>query len=204
MAGVLTIISGLLHLLPAAYTHWSAFPPLETLFFITVGIAQIGWAYRFIKKPDEWGYRLGLVINGGTAFFWILTRTLPAPFQAGPEHVDLLSGVIFLMQMGAVISLLFWEEITDKIHLMRNTSFALITMLVIGSGLYGVTNMMEGLFPERQFSHAHGGDAEAGHAEGEDEEGKMQVMMEGEKPHMENEGIDNEADLEHADDGHGH
>ncbi len=204
LAGVLTIMSGLLHLLPAAYTHWSAFPPLETLFFITLGIAQITWAYRFIKRPNEWGYRLGLVLNGGTAFFWILTRTLPAPFQAGPEHVDLLSSIIFLMQLGAVISLLFWEEITDKVHLMRNTLFAIVTMLVIGSGLYGATNMMEWVFPERQFSHAHEGDEEHGHEKSTTPAGEMEMMMKNAEPHME---IDNglhDDDPGHLDDGHGH
>jgi hypothetical protein len=206
LAGVLTIISGLLHLLPAAYTHWSAFPPLETIFFITLGLAQIIWAYRFIKNPNEWGYRLGLVLNGGTAFFWILTRTLPAPFQAGPEHVDLLSGVIFLLQLGAVISLLFWEEITDKVHLIRNTLFAIITMLMIGSGLYGVTNMMEWVFPERQFAHAHKEDEDHGQSDKSIETNEMGVMMENAENHMDEvENVELHGDEpKHVDDGHGH
>lgn len=230
VAGVLTAISGLLHLLPAAYTHWSVFPPLETLFFITLGLAQIIWAYKFIKHPNERGYQLGLVLNGGTAFFWILTRTLPAPFQAGSEHVDLLSAAIFVLQLGAVISLLFWEEITDRKHLIRNTLFAIIVMLVIGSGLYGATNAMEWVFPQRTFSHAHAEEEDHGYTEEDShghEEGAadshesepensqetdMDEMIELKEeesapptPKMENEPQDEDShNDDHVDDGHGH
>ncbi len=206
-AGILTIISGILHLLPAAYTHFSPCPPLETLFFIGLGLAQITWAHYFIEHPNERGYQIGLALNGGTAFFWLLTRTLPAPFQASPEHIDLLSTIIFLMQLGAVISLLFWEEITDKKHLIRNTLFAIIVMLMIGSGLYGATNAMEWVFPERSFSHAH--DDGEGHEYPEVSDSNHEIEInpdhKGEvQSHDEIEEKNVPHDDDHPDDGHGH
>jgi len=169
LAGLLTVIIGILHLFPVALGHITPFPPLEAGFFALIGVSQIIWGYLFFKKPTKNAYYFGLAVNGGTAVLFLLTRIISAPFQGGPEEWNMLGLVVLILEIIAVISLLLWKETVGKRQLVKDTVLAIITMLIIGCAFYGMSYSMELVFPERTVSHGHGGEEE--HVEdSEDEE----------------------------------
>ncbi len=211
-AGLLTILAGILHLGVVSIEHISPFPPLETIYFTTAGLAQIYVGYKFFTGISKKHFLIGAAVNGGIATLWILTRHLRAPFQAGPEHFDTLGifvTVIELLAIGLTIHSL--QKSTHRLKsLFHPILMALVLTILSGSANYGSALAMENVFPYREFNH---------HAEepGHDDPPKPQeeitqqindnAVEENSDSHSGSTKIDTTVeDIEddHADDGHGH
>ena len=114
-AALTALLAGGLHLFFISFEHWTEFPPLEFIFFIGVGLAQILWAILFYRKPEALSYYCGVFINGGVPLMWLLTRFYRAPFMEGAEHIDALG---LVTQFFSILALLFssfvWFKYTKK------------------------------------------------------------------------------------------
>lgn len=147
-------IAGLLHLFPSAITHLTPYPPLETIFFISIGAMQIIWAYEFRKHDTKSKYRFGLFLNGGAAILWILTRTLAAPFSTLPEHIGLLDSSVLALEVISVVGLLAWHN-AIKQNVVNVVMTGFLTALISGSLFYGGARSLELVFPDRESAHGH-------------------------------------------------
>jgi hypothetical protein len=103
-----TVVSGFSHLLVASAQH-KGIPP-EFYFFIGAGAMQLWWAFLFWQKPTDHRYHLGIIINGGLAILWVLTRTFNAPFVNEPEHVDLMGALIVSLEIFTLAALGIWHH----------------------------------------------------------------------------------------------
>jgi len=85
------LLAGVIHLLiaPEHYNH----SPVHGIFFVGVGLVEIGWALAFWRRPSVGLFRIGVALAGGLVILWALTRILPAPFGHGPEPVN-ASGLV--------------------------------------------------------------------------------------------------------------
>jgi hypothetical protein len=85
------LLAGVIHLLiaPEHYNH----SPVHGIFFVGVGLVEIGWALAFWRRPSVGFFRIGVALAGGLVILWTLTRILPAPFGHGPEPVN-ASGLV--------------------------------------------------------------------------------------------------------------
>lgn len=176
-----TILAGAMHASYVAIKHWSEFPQLEFAFFVTAGLAQIIWALLFLKKDSASMYYLGLLINGGILVAWILTRTVSAPFQDGVEHIGLIDTAVAALEVVAIVALIAWFKKRKK----QKVATILIAIMVIlggGAATYGSSMAMELVFPDRVFSHTHGGDDHHDEDEGHVDD---EIHMENDE-HMDN------------------
>ena len=80
-----TIAAGVIHLVIIP-EHWEH-APAHGLFFLLVGILQIGWGIIVWRKPSTELYYVGVVMAGWLIVLYVLTRVFPAPFGHGPEGV---------------------------------------------------------------------------------------------------------------------
>jgi len=183
LAALSALVAGGLHVSLVSFGHLTAFPPLEFVFFMSVGLAQILWAIFFYKQPQAFSYYFGALLNGGVPIMWLFTRFYTAPFMGGPEHIDALG---ILVQSLSVLALLFSSFIWFK-HAKKAGSHALVVILLaIISGVlnYGAALSMEYVFPDREINHGHGEEEE--HMD--DEEPHMDtVPHKDEEPHMDEE-----------------
>ena len=93
---------GLSHSLVVSVQHDALL--MELVFFVVAGIAQIVWALWFLKSKTKSVFYTGVLINGGLAGMWIMTRILPAPFSLVPEEVDFLGLVLVILEIVAIIT----------------------------------------------------------------------------------------------------
>lgn len=83
-----TILAGVIHLVIIP-EHW-AHAPAHGLFFLLVGILQIGWGIAVWRKPSTDLYYVGVVMAGWLIVLYALTRLFPAPFGHGPEAIAVI------------------------------------------------------------------------------------------------------------------
>ena len=121
IAGFTSIVAGFLHVTVVSVQHWAQFPPLESGFFITAGFAQVVVGILFLPHPSIWIYRIGLFLNGGLAFLYVLIGFLPAPFVGEPEAFSTLGLSIAALEVVAVGISLAW--LLSHIEHSKNTSF---------------------------------------------------------------------------------
>lgn len=169
IASISAAIAGIIHLFPSALTHITPFPPLETVFFIALGISQLIWAFEFQKKDNEKKYRIGLLINGGAAILWILTRTLVAPFSTAPEHIGILDTSVLILELITIISLMAWHQAIKK-NIAYVVTSSLLTALISGFLFYGGARSLEIVFPERESSHGHSENSDSHDSEEKEED----------------------------------
>jgi hypothetical protein len=155
-SGGSSIIAGLLHALVVSFEHITPFPPLEFGFFMTVGVFQVVYGYIFVKKPSSLLYYLGVLINGGVAFLWVLTRTVRTPFMTGTEHIDTFGIIVQSLGLGSVIAGTIWFNATQKTVVPKVIISILLITILGGLGMYGNARVMEYVFPDRIISHGHG------------------------------------------------
>lgn len=156
IVGLLTILVGLVHGTYVAIEHWSSFPQLEFVFFVSAGLAQVLWGVFFIKKPSAAKYYIGLMINGGVLLTWILTRTVRAPFQESVEMITLVGSLVAGLEVLALLLLTLWFGKHGKQNFLKIFATGFLLMFVSGGGLYGSSLGMEIVFPGRVFEHTHG------------------------------------------------
>lgn len=186
IATVLSLIAGMLHTTIVAFEHVAPLP-LETLFFLVGGLAQIILSVS-VLQTHRLKYVLPLfVVNGGIAFLWLLTRIFRAPFMETPEEVGTLGLLVFLFEVIALVLLSIWKwsqrhrirEVHGHavIHIM---TAAFVLSLVSGTSVYGSGMLGEVIMPDRTLVHSHARD--------NDHDGKGDPHVEDndheEKPHV--------------------
>jgi drug/metabolite transporter (DMT)-like permease len=79
--------AGVIHiyLAPQHFAH----APAHGIFFAVSGVAELVWAYLFLRRPTEQMYNIGIMLAGGLIILWAITRVLPAPFEHEVGIVDL-------------------------------------------------------------------------------------------------------------------
>ena len=159
-AGACSVVAGILHATVVAVIHFTPFPPLETLFFVDVGLLQILIGFFFFYRPLLSVYRLGLLINGGMAVLYIFLRFLPVPFMGVPEGFDALGIIVLVTEAITVKSSLAWllthNEHGENTNFFIATTSACAVMLIGALGFYSSSMGMVMVFPERSVIHSHG------------------------------------------------
>lgn len=79
IATATSIIAGVLHGTVVAFEH-VAILPLETIFFIAGGVAQIVFAVLFYRSRSMKYAIATFSVNGGLAALWVIVRVFRAPF----------------------------------------------------------------------------------------------------------------------------
>ncbi len=190
ITGICSIAAGILHTTVIAQLHWTAFPPLEGLFFIAGGLFQMALGTLFISIPTVNTYRAGLLVNGGMGSLYILLQFLPVPFANGPESITTLGFLVTTLEIIAVTTSLHWI-LTHTIHredrgVLRTIALASLVIVLGGFGSYGGAQSTAMLFPNRSIEHNHD------HGSHKDEPPEM--------PHNES---DHEEEIHHDDEHHG-
>ncbi len=126
------LISGLLHVSIVAFQHIGILP--EFIFFLVAGTIQIVWAFLFMRKQDDPYYFYGLILHGGMAAMWMLTRIFPAPFVNAPEHIDALGISIFLLELLIIVALAIWHSKKEHVHLFTVKQFGTLLSIPIIAG----------------------------------------------------------------------
>ncbi len=106
------LVAGLLHiaLVEAHMAHARG----AGLFFLTIGILQVLWAFAYMRSPTATMRVLGLTtLTLAPIALYIITRIWRAPWADGPEAVDILGLATQVMQAGAVAGLVLeWHRDT--------------------------------------------------------------------------------------------
>lgn len=171
-AATLVLGAGVLHLVlaPAHLAEARA----QGIFFIALGIGQLGWGAVFMRNPSPRAYVVGLVFaTVMPAGLYAATRFLPAPFALGAEDFDIIGVATltaeilatFLLVVHGVRADVAWRRPT-----IRPAALA-VSLIVIGVGaagaMYGVGIALEPVAPwlgEGEDVHAEQGAEESGHA----------------------------------------
>jgi hypothetical protein len=148
--------AGVIHiyLAPQHFAHASA----HGILFAVSGVAELVWAYLFLREPSERMYNLGIMLAGGLIILWAITRVLPAPFEHEVGVVD-LGGILCkfseLAGLVALVSLASLGRIAGlaKRSFARLLSEALIISMFIGVGAYVAGHEFEPLMPFLEGQH---------------------------------------------------
>jgi len=162
-AALATGIAGLLHATLASQAHQSI--PPEWMFFIAAGVVQIIITIAILIHSNKTAHIAAILVNGALTMFWLLTRTLPAPFLDAPEHIGALDAAISILQIIAIIASL------NCLKLNKKTSLKLIVgSLILGLfGYIGATVSANTMFSDIEITDHHGEPISDTHAEPSDE-----------------------------------
>lgn len=150
-----------LGVMPMHWRHWV----LSGIFFIAMAVFQLIWAIVAWSQPTRWVLALGILVNGGAAVLWAMSRTAGLPFgpMAGiPETVDTAGICALLLQcyvvMGAAWSWMRGFEAQQVSGLGR-------AAVLIGANTVMAGAVMVGLAASVQGGHDHHGkvDTQAEH-----------------------------------------
>lgn len=179
VAAGLMIVAGLIHLIIVPI-HW-AHAPAHGLFFVIMGLVQIGWGVAFWRRPSVALYRLGMVLAGGLITLWVITRLLPAPFEHAPGTVDIygiICKIAEFLGIGMLVALVVAGAASRE---MRQAAWRAVGILLIIAFISGWIAYGLGFAIEPALPWLGGG---GGHDEGQ--------------PGQEHEGGDHDADSGHA------
>ena len=146
-----SILAGLSHITFQAIDHMNM--PFYLGGFLLVGTAQIILGVLLWKEklttPLFW---MATLINGGATIFWLLTRTMMAPFMGGTEHFSILGVSVVVLQIISIALLCIqWKKITDAI-------LVVLASLGLGFASHFGAMQLEHFFPNLKGSvHHHGG-----------------------------------------------
>lgn len=173
-SAIATIVAGIIHLIIIP-EHWSH-APAHGLFFLIVGVLQIGWGIAIWRKPSAKVYNIGAIMAGWLIVLYVLTRIFPAPFGHGPEAVawiDIACKFCEALGMFTLAVLVFQGTL---IHSARPLAWRAIVVIVLlsfvsGFATYGIARAAEPLFPalagtEHQDDHEHEEETEHHHDDG--------------------------------------
>ena len=108
-AAILSVAAGLVHF-AAVPEHWANYR-IAALFFIGLGIFQVGWAALVLGRPSRLLYAAGAAASLGTIAVWTVSRTSGLPF--GP-----FAGIAERAGRADVISTLFEEALLIALILL--------------------------------------------------------------------------------------
>lgn len=159
---LITLVVGAIRATVVAFSHVAPLP-LETLFFVVAGIAQIALAILVFKKTRLKYVGSLFVFNGGLALLWVLTRIYRAPFMETPEAVDRLGLTLVVLEVITLVGVGVWKWLErHRIKEVHGYSFtAVLAILIFGSVLMGGGTMATGrvgemIMPNRTVTHDHG------------------------------------------------
>ena len=107
-AAVATGIAGIVHLLmplyfvPPMLQHFATHP-LNPIFFLGSGIAQIFWIVPMIKRWDRIWYYVGIAGNIGFIILYIITRLPGNPVTGRGGDVDIVDVTCELAQVAYIV-----------------------------------------------------------------------------------------------------
>jgi hypothetical protein len=79
------------------------------VFFVAVGLAQLGWAVAVVSNPTRTVYVVGALGNALIAVTWVISRTTGLPFGPGagePEPVGIADVVSTAFELAVVVGTL--------------------------------------------------------------------------------------------------
>lgn len=171
-AATFVLGAGVLHLVlaPAHLAEARA----QGIFFIALGIGQLGWGAVFMRNPSPRAYVFGLALaTVMPAGLYVVTRFVPAPFALEAEDFDII-GVATLAAEMLATTLLAVHGVRAGVAWRRPTirpAALAVSLIVIGAGaagaMYGVGIAVEPVAPwlgEGEGVHAEHGAEESGHA----------------------------------------
>lgn len=107
-AAIATGIAGIVHLLmplyfvPPMLQHFTAHP-LNPIFFLGSGIAQLFWVVPMIKRWGKAWYYIGIVGNIGFIILYVITRLPGNPVTGRGGDVDIVDVTCELAQVAYII-----------------------------------------------------------------------------------------------------
>ncbi|TAM38378.1 hypothetical protein EPN54_04320 [bacterium] len=141
-------IAGFLHLWIVP-EHWEH-TPAHGIFFLFLGIVQLVWVIFLLKGNSLFVQKLGMILAASSILLWVLTITLPAPFEDSREEVDAIGIAVKLFELASVIGLVNMMRLTlgSKSRLIRVVVIQIILAFVIAVAAYTAGRASESLFPE--------------------------------------------------------
>ncbi|MCB9798217.1 hypothetical protein H6758_00660 [Candidatus Nomurabacteria bacterium] len=133
----------LLHLFFASSLHWNVRP--MAMLFIFVGAAQLIWGHFFHEKQSHPMFWLGMILHGGVAVTWYMTRIWNAPYVGQPLPFGLLDAVIGLLEVLVVIFAV--EAFYKQSHIQWLPVWTVLLCLVSGIAMYWGGFVVEYIWP---------------------------------------------------------
>ncbi|MCX2929102.1 hypothetical protein ORI20_02365 [Mycobacterium sp. CVI_P3] len=141
-----------------APSHWGEWLP-SGLFFVSIGIFQLIWAFVVWMRPTPWVLVTGIAVNTSSIALWVVSRTAGAPFGpfAGQVEAVQAAGIcVLLLQCYIVMgSAWAWFRCSRAHHvsglvralvlLGANTVMAAAVTTGLASGLQGHGDHHHGL-----------------------------------------------------------
>lgn len=167
-AAIASAGAGLIHfaVMPA---HWLDWIP-SGLFFATVAVFQLMWAFLVWSRPRALLLALGIFANAGSAALWVASRTVGLPFgpHAGvPEGVE-GAGICVLLLECYVIMGAGWAWLQDyEPEAVSRFRSALVMLgangVIAGTVCVGVASGFQGHHHEGPMEAQRGPRTEAAH-----------------------------------------
>lgn len=141
-------IAGLLHLWIVP-EHWEH-APAHGIFFLFLGIVQFVWVVFLLRGNSLSIQKSGVILAASSILLWVLTITLPAPFEDSPEELDVIGIAVKLFELASIVGLVNMMRLAlgSKGRLIRVVGIQIILAFVIALAVYSAGKAAEPLFPE--------------------------------------------------------
>lgn len=134
----------MLHLLFASSMHWDMRP--LAMFFIAIGALQLIWGHYYHERQTNFLFWTGIVLHGGIAVMWYMTRIMAAPYVGEPLSFGLLDIVIGILE---VLVVFFAAETFYEVeHTRWLALWTILICLLSGVALYYGGFVVEYVWPE--------------------------------------------------------
>jgi len=148
-------IAGILHLwiVPGHWEH----APAHGIVFLLLGIVQLVWVVFLLKRNSLFIQKSGIILAASSILLWVLTVTLPAPFEDSPEELDTMGITVKLFELAAIIGLVNMLKLAlgSKGRLIRVLVVQIILAFAIALAAYSAGKAAEPLFPELGEKERH-------------------------------------------------
>lgn len=148
-------IAGLLHLwiVPGHWEH----APAHGIAFLFLGIAQVIWPIFLLRRNSPAVQKSGIILAASSILLWILTITLPAPFEDGPEEVDAIGIVVKLFELAGIVGIvnMLGLALGSSGRALRSAGIQIIFAFIIALAAYSAGKAAEPLFPELGEKERH-------------------------------------------------
>lgn len=166
--GLTSIVAGIMHATAVAFSHVAPLP-IETVFFVVVGLLQVWIGYLFLTKPSPKTAKYSLILHGGLLVMLFYTRLVSTPFQEGVESWGRSDVIIGIFESIAIIAICFdkshlGQKVSGQITRYEAVASSFIIILISGAAFIGSSHAMEFVFPDRLGPHgleSHGHNDEA-------------------------------------------
>ncbi|MDD5552790.1 MAG: hypothetical protein PHE18_02840 [Candidatus Omnitrophica bacterium] len=147
-------IAGILHFLVTP-EHW-AHAPAHGIVFLLLGLLQLLWAISFLKKRSYSVYRAGIILAAGSIFLWAITRIWTAPFESGPEAIELNDIAVKIFELISIAALLLAMRSLAPKPKAGRVSIWVISAFFLAAAAYAGGRMLGPVFPALGGTEGHG------------------------------------------------